>query len=323
MKKIIVGALLGLPLLLIAMVFAFPVQTGQWVYDNSLALEARVYGFSEQLIPIEGMTLSVYRNNQHLGADKPSVLMLHGYSADKSVWLRFARHLSSDFNIIIPDMAGHGDTGFDQSWSFSGPAQAARLVSLLDRLQIQRVHVIGNSMGGFIAAHFAQAYPDRALTMTLVDPAGVTSPEKSMMENMLAEGKNPFQVDSLQDFRSFYAMTMAKPPFVPDFVIQGVAERYIQRKKQLGAIFDDFHGMDPLDGLLSTINTPALIMWGQQDQLIHVSSVDVWHKGLPVSEVKVWSDIGHMPMVEIPEESAAVYREFLEKYSESNNNNQG
>jgi len=314
MKKIILGLIVGIPLVFAILVAVYPVQMGQWVYDNSMSAEAGIYGFSEQEIPIAEMTLSVYRNSKNLGSDKPSILMLHGYSAEKAVWLRFARHFSDDFNIIIPDMAGHGKTGFDADWDYTGPAQAARLVALLDRLQIQQVHVIGNSMGGFIAAHFARLYPDRTLTATLVDPAGVTSPELSVMGEMLAKGNNPFQVNSREDFEAFYSMTMAQPPFVPGFVKAGVADRYKARQDELKVIFEDFHGKDLLDNELSNITSPVLIMWGAKDQLIHVSSEKVWNDGLPNSEIKVWSEIGHMPMLEISEESAAVYREFLSKH---------
>lgn len=313
MKKLIISLLLVLPLLFAVMVLAYPVSTGQWMYDTSMATEAKIYGFSEQSIPIGELSLSVYRNSTNLGSDKPTILMLHGYSAEKTVWLRFARHLSDDFNIIIPDMAGHGKTGFDPQWDFTGPAQAARLLALLDRLQIQQVHIIGNSMGGFIAAHFARLYPERTLTAALVDPAGVRSPEPSVMDQMLEQGNNPFEVNNAQEFDTFYAMTMAQPPFVPDFVKAGVAERYQARRDELKAIFNDFHGKDRLDEKLSAIKVPVLIMWGGKDQLIHVSSAQVWQAGLANNELKIWPDIGHMPMVEIPQESATVYRDFLKR----------
>lgn len=314
MKKIILSLVVGIPLIFAFLIVVYPAPMGQWVYDSSLSAEASIYGFSEQEIPIGEMSLSVFRNSKNLGSDKPSILMLHGYSAEKTVWLRFARHFTEEFNIIIPDMAGHGKTGFDANWDYTGPVQAARLIALLDRLQIQQVHIIGNSMGGFIAAHFARLYPDRTLTATLVDPAGVTSPKPSVMGEMLAKGENPFQVNSREDFTTFYDMTMAKPPFVPDFVKAGVAERYQARKEELSIIFEDFHGQDPLDEYLSSINLPVLIMWGAKDELIHVSSAKVWDDGLPNSELKVWSEIGHMPMVEIPQESADVYRDFLSKH---------
>ena len=55
-------------------------------------------------------------------------------------------------------------------------------------------------------------------------------------------------------------------------------------------------------------------MWGAKDALIHVSSAKVWDDGLPNSELKIWQEIGHMPMLEIAQESAAVYRDFLSKH---------
>ncbi len=314
MKKILLTLVVGTPLVFAILVAVFPVPMGQWVYDSSMSVEAKIYGFSEQSIPIGDMSLSVYRNSSHLGSDKPTIVMLHGFSANKGVWLRFAKYFSDDFNIIIPDLAGHGDTGFDPKWDYSGPAQAARVVALMDRLQIQNAHIIGNSMGGVIAAHFARLYPERTLTATLVDPAGVVSPEPSEMGKMLAQGNNPFQVNSPEEFQDFYAMTMAKPPIVPDFVIAGVGQRYEEKRDELGVIFEGIHNKDLLDSYLGAIKTPVLIMWGGKDELIHVSSAQVWHKGLPNSELKIWPEIGHMPMVEIPEESASIYRDFLSKH---------
>ncbi len=314
MKKIIFSSLAGILLLCTLLVFIFPVKTGEWVYTTSIATEASLYGFTEQAIPIGSLSLSVYRNSSNLGSDKPSVLMLHGYSADKSVWLRFAHHLADDYHIIIPDMAGHGKTGFNSEWDYSGPAQAARLQTLLDRLQVQKVHIIGNSMGGFIAAHFARLFPERTITATLVNPSGVESPEPSEMGKMLAQGKNPFQINSHEDFKHFYSMTMAQPPLVPDFVKEAVAEKYMARRDELKVIFEDIHLKDLLDDQLASIGSPVLIMWGALDQLIHVSSADVWQKGLPDSQLKIWPDIGHMPMLEIPEESAGVFREFMSRH---------
>ena len=79
-------------------------------------------------------------------------------------------------------------------------------------------------------------------------------------------------------------------------------------------MFEQVHGRDALDEHLSSIELPVLIMWGGQDQLIHVSSAEIWQQGLPDSELKIWPEIGHMPMVEIPQESAAVYRDFLNRH---------
>lgn len=289
--------------------FTYP-KVGQLAYSVAMSSEALLYGFDKKRVNIGDMHLSLYEGGN---SEKPTLLMLHGYSADKVVWLRFARHFTDDYHVLIPDMAGHGETGFDPQWDYRIESQAQRLTMLLDKLAIPEVHIIGNSMGGYISAYFAKAYPQRTLSATLVDPAGVESPVPSDMEAMLANGRNPFEIHSRKQFREFYAMTMAKPPWVPGFVLDAMAEDYQQRRPQLARIFTDIRSSTPLDQQLDQITAPVLLLWGRDDRLLHVSSVKVWQAGIPHSQVQIWNDIGHMPMLEIPAESARRYREFLQQ----------
>lgn len=292
----------------------WPTSVGHMLYDQANALEAGLAGLETAQVDIGDMSMTVYRREN---PGKPEIVLLHGYSADKSVWNRFARHFKDDYALVIPDLAGHGDTGFDASWDYSVQAQSDRVVRLLDALGIQQAHLVGNSMGGFISADFASRYPARTLSATLIDPAGVASPQPSDMEQMLKAGRNPFEVSSREEFDEFFAMTMARPPWFPDIALAAVAEKYQARQSQLRAIFEDFHGQGMLDERLHTIHAPSLILWGAKDRLIHVSSAAVWQEGIPNSELHVWEDIGHMPMMEIPAETADRVKEFLRQHSKA------
>jgi abhydrolase domain-containing protein 6 len=282
---------------------------GELTYTQVGAAEARLYGFRTETVDIGELRISTYQGGP---ADaKEAIVLLHGYSADKNVWPRFAKYLVKDYRVIIPDLAGHGETGFDEHWDYSAPAQARRVALMLDRLGIEKVHVAGNSMGGFISAHFALAYPARTLSTTMIDPAGVTPPMLSDMQKMLAQGRNPFEVSSREDFDSFYAMTMASPPWLPGFVLAAMAKKYEARRPELAQIFRGFHEHDQLDSRLAEIQAPALVIWGSEDRLIHVSGAQIWAKGLPHAQLIVEEGIGHMPMVERPAETAQFYRQFL------------
>lgn len=283
-------------------------KIGHLTFDFAAAAEARLYGLREETLDIGELRMAIYQGGP---ANAPAIVMLHGYSADRNVWPRFARHLVQDYRVIIPDLAGHGATGFDAGWDYSVPAQAQRVAALLDRLGIAKAHVIGNSMGGFISAHFALAYPQRTLSVGLIDPAGVTSPQPSDMEQMLAQGRNPFEISSRAQFDDFYAMTMAQPPWLPGFVLAAKAEEYQARRPQLAQIFRAFAGRDLLDARLAEIRAPALLLWGREDRLIHVRNTEVWAAGLPNEQVVIWDGIGHMPMVERPAQTAELYRQFL------------
>ena len=245
-------------------------------------------------------------------AGRPTVVMLHGFSADRDVWGRFAGAMR-DFHVLIPDLAGHGHSTYTRGAGYSAPAQADRVVAFLDALGSERAHIIGNSMGGFITATVGRRAPERVASLALVDAAGVRSPELSVLERMLERGENPFLMEDVSQFDAFYAMTMAKMPFVPAIVRRAIGEDYVTRRDALAEIFADFHGQDLLTDHLSEIAAPTWIAWGRQDQLIHVSATGVWAGGLPRASVTIYDDLGHMPMLEAPRRLARDYRSFLDR----------
>ncbi|QQD20544.1 alpha/beta fold hydrolase [Oceanospirillaceae bacterium ASx5O] len=309
MKKVL---LLAVPLLLALLAGLYQgayACIGHWLYANATDLEASIYGFSEERVNIGDMELALYRNHN---PGKPAIVMLHGFSADKDVWPRFAKHFVDDYQVIIPDLAGHGDTGFKPGWDYGMPAQAARVMALLDALDIGQAHIIGNSMGGFLTAVIALDYPQRTLSATMVDPAGTRFPQPSDMFRMLEQGINPFLIHNQAEFQRFYPMTMAQPPFLPNVVLAAVGNKYIARRDELQTIFAGFHNSPALDERLPELSVPAMLWWGDQDRLLHVSAVEVWQAGVPQLQTHIFSGIGHMPMVEIPARSARIYREFLQ-----------
>jgi pimeloyl-ACP methyl ester carboxylesterase len=282
---------------------------GYWLYDLNMAVEAKLYRLHKIVVPIPEMTVSTWQGGPYEATS--SVLMLHGFSADKNLWLRFARHFVGTHRVIIPDIAGHGETGFKTGGGYDIPLQAKRMIQLLDVCGVEKVHVIGNSMGGYMAAWLAAHYPDRIVSVALLDPAGVTSHEQSDLERHLAKGHNPFLIHSREEFQRFYAMTMAAPPWVPKLVLDAIAQRYEQSRDELEEIFRDFRASPPMEPHLPDITAPALLLWGRKDRLIDVSSVAIWSKGIADLRVEIWDGVGHMPMVEVPGGSARLYREFL------------
>lgn len=278
---------------------------GRLAYDVTIGAETQLAGLHTEYAEVNGLRMAYYEGGPQ---DAPTIVMLHGFSADRDVWERFAAKLDDDYHVIIPDLAGHGDTPFVSGADYSAPAQADRVAGLLDELSIDQVHIIGNSMGGFIAATFARTFPGRTLSLGLSDAAGVTSPHPSVS----AEGDtNPFLFTDPAQFDHFYAMTMRKPPFLPGFVKDALAQDQAQRRDQLAEILADFGGKDLLDGHLAEIAAPTLVLWGEGDQIIDPATADVWATGIPDAQLVTYAGVGHMPMLEIPEQTAMDYRAFL------------
>ena len=177
--------------------------------------EARAYGLRERRVDIGDGSLTVLEGGP---ADAPVVVLLHGYTADRVVWVRFARHLLRDHRVVIPKSRRPRRDRLHVRHRLLGAGAGRRVATLLDRLGVERADVAGNSMGGFVAATLAIARPDLVRSLILSDAVGVHSPEPSDAEHAFREGRNPFLLDDVALFPEFYAMTMAKAPFVPAFV---------------------------------------------------------------------------------------------------------
>lgn len=309
MKRLPILGILAAAILAGAAFATYPAIGGA-AYRLDAAVESTAYGLSKATIDVGDARLASYQGGP---TDAPQALvMIHGYSADKTVWLRFARHFTDRYRVVILDLPGHGETPFDPALRYDTGSQGERVVRAMDALGLARAHVIGNSMGGFITARLALDHPDRVRSATLVNAAGVTSPEPSDMDRMLASGRNPFQIHSRTEFADFYAMTMAKPPWVPGIALDFMADRYVAQREQLARIFRDFHRVDMLDDRLGEIHVPALVMWGEKDRLLHVSAADRWASGITGARKIVYPELGHMPMVEDPARTAADVLAFVE-----------
>lgn len=285
-------------------------KVGEFLYRSSMFAESRVYGFSEKYLEVDGLNISYYEDEAD---SQPVMVLLHGFTSNKDIWLRFAKHFVDEYRVIIIDVAGHGNTPYLASLDHSAPAQAKRVFDFLAKQNIKQFHVAGNSMGGAIAALLAIEHPSSVLSMLMIDPAGFKAPSPSELDKYLAQGENPFLIDSIEEFKSFYPLTMAQPPWIPTAALDYVGSLYIERKTRWGAIFNQLDISRIFTDELADIKAPSLMMWGDKDQLLDVSSVEVWQQKMPQLQVKIWQDVGHMAMIEIPSASAKYYQEFLDK----------
>jgi pimeloyl-ACP methyl ester carboxylesterase len=286
---------------------------GLRVYHLSQQLEATLYGFSAHIRQVGGVTWHYFdnqRDNQR--EDLPVLILLHGFSADAGVWLRCARHLQKSFRVIIPDLPGHGSSAYDATLNYSVPNQVIRLNAFLTQLGITKCTIAGNSMGGFMAAQYAITFPELVMRIICVDPAGVISPQASQLEQIAQQGHNPFFMDNPAQFTSFYSMSMAKPPFIPKFVLRGIAGEYVRKRAQLEHIFADFYQHDDfLNQRLGDIHCPVLLLWGKLDAFIDISAAPIWQAGTGGISIE-WDDLGHMPMLEAPTATAREMMRFLQ-----------
>ncbi|MFC4699442.1 alpha/beta fold hydrolase [Glaciecola siphonariae] len=295
-------------------------RIGRFLYTRAMSLERTKAGLSTSTHTINGVPISCYanfslsdsQNNTPTKADKrPVLLLLHGFSANKCIWHRFAMQAKKDYRLIIPDMLGHGDTPYSASQSYSTEQQADMLQALLDMLLVDKCMVIGNSMGGMIAMKLMQRQPMRFIKAILLDPAGAKT---DFALGMQATGANPFLHKNMQHFFNMYNRTMAAPPFFPPCVLHYIGHHeYLQKDRQLSHMFRDFFNLnDFFDKPIKVDSNALMLVWGEEDGLVPVSDAAYWTE-LTACKPLIYANVGHMPMIEIPQKCYRDCKEFLEK----------
>ena len=134
------------------------------------------------------------------GGSGPTVLLLHGFGADKDTWNLYARWLVKRYRLVIPDLPGWGEITYHPHADYGYGAQVARLKALVDALGLGPLHLCGNSMGGAIAGVYAATHPQDVSTLLLMDAAALEMPNPSEFQRMVDSGAgNPLIVRSVAD----------------------------------------------------------------------------------------------------------------------------
>jgi len=246
-------------------------------------------------------------------AEAEVLLLLHGFGADKDNWTRFSRSLTDDYRVIAPDLPGFGESARQQGQDYSLLPQRARLNSFAEKLGLGRFHITGNSMGGQLAALYSHEYPEQTLSLGLFNNAGIVAPNESDFAVELKSGRNPLIVDKAEDFDKLIDFVSFKKPFVPwpmkGVLAQMAADNAEFNRYIFAQIVNDREA--DLEPILADIACPVLILWGEYDRGLDVSSIDVMRPLLPQAQIVVMKNTGHIPMLERPAETATHYLRFL------------
>lgn len=244
------------------------------------------------------------------GGGAQTVILLHGMGGSGANWTRNIDPLAEKYRVIAPDQVGFGQS--------DKPAINYRLgtyVDFLDRLyhelKIERATLVGNSMGGWVAALYALARPERVERLVLVDAAGFAPPrdfdvkQLAMMNPSTREGMR--RLASLVFYnKQLYATDEAIDLMLTQRMMAGDGHT-------IRSLMDSIErGEDMLDGRLGAIKQPTLLIWGRQDGLSPLSpGGERFKREIPGSELIVIEECGHMPMIEKAAEFNAALLKFL------------
>lgn len=303
--KILRNVLIVLALLLAGLT-AFDYLAPYEAVRLGLKLEQDRSGVHEARAQIPGFELAYYDG----GAGEPLVL-IHGFGADKSNFLRSARFLTPQYRVLIPDLPGFGDSSKPDTATYTIDEQVERLRQFVQGLGLKRVHLGGSSMGGQIALTWAGKYPDEVASLWLLGPAGTAAGYDSELRRhyqqtgeILLVAKTPEDHARIRDF------VMSKPPWLPHSFKRVLGEQAAANFALHSKIFAGLSQETPVEVRFPRIDVPALVVWGTEDRALNPKGADTLKALIPRAQVILMPGIGHLPMVEATAQTAADYLAF-------------
>ncbi len=268
-------------------------------------------GLESRQAQVDGLPL------HYLAAGKgPVVILVHGFGGDADNWLRLAPHLSKRYRVLLPDLPGFGRSPAPPAGGFDVTSQARRLAAFIRTQTDEPVHLAGNSMGGQIVAVLAAQNPGLVASVALLNPLGAEGEQgagTSPTMQRLSQGRNLLLPRDRGEFREMLDVMFHERPPLPGFFSNYYADRWIAGRPRLATVFADITaGYVPLVPLLSQIQAPVLILWGEQDQVLPAGGAQVLARASSHSEVALIPNCGHLPMIEKPAATAAIYLPFLD-----------
>ncbi len=250
--------------------------------------------------------------------DAPVLVLVHGSNASLLTWVPWVNRLDKNFRVVTLDLPGHGLTGAVPNEDYSQEAMVTFTKEVADKLHLAKFAIGGNSMGGGVAARFAEEYPDRVTHLILVDAAGMPTKQGDKIPLAFRIARMPV-VNNV--------MLYITPRSI---VTEGLNDAIIHKEIITDRMIDIYWDFARMEGTrkatlkrfsipwnhdverdIARIKAPTLILWGAQDHLIPVEAAHKFASAIAGSRLIVYPATGHIPHEEVPDESAAAVRTFL------------
>jgi abhydrolase domain-containing protein 6 len=282
----------------------------------AIAAERAISGLERKVLQIDGFVVPYLQGGQ----GEPLVL-IHGFGGSKDNFNRVAYYLTNQYTVYSIDVPGFGASTRDMNADYVINTQIDRVHEIIEKLGLQKPHIGGNSMGGWISGAYAAKYPDNVASVWFLAPAGLVESRKSeVIQKFEQTGEIVLTASNREEFEKIVDVVMyERPAFAPGFVVDAMAARAAADQPLHKRIYKDFKTVpsDLATALnASTYKGPGLIVWGKEDRVLHVDGAAELKTAMPGFDVILMDKVGHVPMMEQPEQVAADYVKWRESIAE-------
>ncbi|AMO61928.1 alpha/beta hydrolase [Mycolicibacterium phlei] len=272
-------------------------------------------------------TIHGYRRAYRVAGSGPAILLIHGIGDNSTTWATVQTKLAQRFTVIAPDLLGHGQSDKPRA-DYSVAAYANGMRDLLSVLDIDRVTVIGHSLGGGVAMQFAYQFPQFVDRMVLVGAGGVTKDVNialrlaslPMGSEALALLRLPMVLPTVQLAGRLAGGLLGSTGLGRDLpqalrILADLPEPTASSAfaRTLRAVVD-WRGqvVTMLDRCYLTQSVPVQLIWGSSDSVIPVSHARLAHAAMPGSRLEIFEGSGHFPFHDDPDRFVAVVESFID-----------
>lgn len=281
---------------------------------------ARVEAFyakpPSQFITVEGVRLHVRDEGPR---DAPALLLIHGHYGSLFMWDGWMKALTDKYRVIRFDYPSHGLTGPDPTNDYSLSRSLLLIEGLVKQLNLSRFHIVGTSLGGQFAFHYAARRPEQINRMILISPGGLV---REGREPMVPQGR-PFLLDVITWVapQVLYNRLLLEGNFVDKSkVTKELREQYIelnilegQRPAELERVSQ--YRAENANEALAAVRAPTLVQWGGGNRQLGADQADQFLRLMTGTRAEkiIYPNVGHMPVLEAPDATAADARAFLDR----------
>jgi len=253
------------------------------VFDTLTRARLAYNGFHNEYTTIHGNRIHYYE-----GGSGAPVLLVHGLGSRAEDWANLMPQLKqAGFHVYAIDLLGYGRSDKPANATYSIPEEAQYVEDFIAQRHVQKLDLVGWSMGGWVAMRVALDEPQSVGRLVLCDSAGIR-----FEPGFTPDDLQPTTIPAVQ---RLYDLLMPEPTRVPDFL----ARDMIRKFNRLNWVVDRaarsmFTGVDLVDGKLGALRMPTLLIWGKQDHLIPLATGIVMHQRISQSVLDIYDGCGHL-----------------------------
>lgn len=278
--------------------------------DKRLLIE-KYSNQDSEFLPLNNM--NVHYRDQGVGE---VILLLHGTASSLHTWDQWSLRLENNYRVIRLDLPGFGLTGPQPLDQYEVVDDVEFLHGFVQKLGIEKVHLVGSSLGGRIGWQYSLQYPQQVKSLTLINalgypqeswPPAIEMAQWPILDSLVAQVSPRFMFES--GLKEIY--------YNEDLVDNDLVDRYYELAHYPGNM-DAFPKrvkakLDNRSLDIQNIDVPTLILWGEEDRYFPLTRAFDFKRDIRRSSLVTYKGVGHLPMEEVADKSVADFRAFLQR----------